>query len=128
MLAEVALWSLWASKLGHDRVRGGRWNMGIWMPFPPREIRELERRMRARARNSTRREMRLLELCAGGGGHDDQGGFRRRRHQYASFNGSSAPRAHHAKQYARDKRLAQQNPCHRDGDRRDILANCWQLD
>ena len=43
MLAEVALWSLWAGKLGHDRVRGGRWNMGKPMPFPPREIRELER-------------------------------------------------------------------------------------
>ena len=43
MLAEVALWSLWAGKIGHQRVRGGRWNMGGQMPFPPREIRELER-------------------------------------------------------------------------------------
>ena len=47
MLAEVALWSLWAGKLGHDRVRGGRWNMGTPMPFPPREIRELERGLSA---------------------------------------------------------------------------------
>ena len=47
MLAEVALWSLWAGKLGHDRVRGGRWNMATPMPFPPREIRELERGMSA---------------------------------------------------------------------------------
>ena len=47
MLAEVALWSLYAGKLGHDRVRGGRWNMGRPMPFPPREIRELERRVAA---------------------------------------------------------------------------------
>ena len=47
MLAEVALWSLWAGKIGHDRVRGGRWNMGTPMPFAPREIRELERGLSA---------------------------------------------------------------------------------
>ena len=35
MLAEIALCSLWAGKLGHDRVRGGQWNMGTPMPFPP---------------------------------------------------------------------------------------------
>ena len=37
LLAEVALWNLWAGKTGYDRVRGGRWNMPGPMPFPPRE-------------------------------------------------------------------------------------------
>ena len=37
LLAEVALWNLWAGKIGYDRVRGGRWNMPGPMPFPPRE-------------------------------------------------------------------------------------------
>ena len=35
LLAEVALWNLWAGKIGYDRVRGGRWNMPGAMPFPP---------------------------------------------------------------------------------------------
>ena len=43
MLAEVGLWSLWAGKIGHQKVRGGRWNMPGDMPRTPREIRELQR-------------------------------------------------------------------------------------
>ena len=43
MLAEVGLWSLWAAKIGHQKVRGGRWNMPGEMPRTPREIREIQR-------------------------------------------------------------------------------------
>ena len=37
LLAEVALWNLWAGKIGYDRVRGARWDMPGPMPFAPRE-------------------------------------------------------------------------------------------
>ena len=40
LLAEVALWNLWAGKIGYDRVRGARWNMPGPMPFAPREWRK----------------------------------------------------------------------------------------
>ena len=43
MLAEVALWSLWAGKLGHQRVRGGRWNMPGLMPHVPRDQKAVAR-------------------------------------------------------------------------------------
>ena len=37
LLCEVALWNLWAGKLGDpDKVRGARWNMEGPMPFHPR--------------------------------------------------------------------------------------------
>ena len=37
MLCEVALWNLWAGKIGFDRTRGGRFNMSGPMPYPPKE-------------------------------------------------------------------------------------------
>ena len=35
MCAEVALWNLWAGKVGYQRVRGGRYNMTTPMWPPP---------------------------------------------------------------------------------------------
>ena len=48
MLCEVALWNLWAGRIGYDRVMGGRWNMPGDMPYPPKEwtsVRELTESM-----------------------------------------------------------------------------------
>ncbi len=42
LLCEVALWNLWAGKLGHDSVRGGRWDMPGPMPRVPRTHKKKE--------------------------------------------------------------------------------------